>query len=229
MDYIDKNLEKNEKVLAKAKINWFIIVLPLIFLIIWEILAYGVGLFNVYTEEEFWEYTMEHNELPNGYHELDVYEQVFYGAYFSHILFGTAYFGTFEVIIIRILVQLIAFLPFIINLSVFLTNKLAVTNNRVMGKVGIFSITAIDFPIQNVETVMLKATFWGRIFHFYTLSIRGTGGSKRTIKCVSNANEVKNAVTLALKRHADDARKLQAMEIAAALAPKTQAMPAFHP
>ncbi len=206
MDYIDKNLEKNEKVLAKAKINWFIIVLPIILTIIIEIIIIiATGLFKDYTLDELIDYYNNHNgELPFGY-ELDYYSP--YGVRKNE----------FKIAIVVIVSQLLAFIPLIAGISTFLTNKLAVTNNRVMGKVGIFSITAIDFPIQNVETVMLKATFWGRIFHFYTLSIRGTGGSKRTIKCVSNANEVKNAITFALKKHADDARKLQAMEIATAL------------
>ena len=217
MDYIDKNLEKNEKVLAKAKINWFIIVLPIILTIIIEVIVGATGLFKDYTTEEIITYYDNHNgELPFGY-ELDYYSYLGYRK------------NELKIAIAIILSQLLAFIPLINGIATFLTNKLAVTNNRVMGKVGIFSIQAIDYPIQNIETVMLKATFWGRIFHFYTLSIRGTGGSKRTIKCVSNANEVKNAITLALKRHDDEARKLQAIEIAAALTPKPQAMPAFHP
>ncbi len=96
--------------------------------------------------------------------------------------------------------------------------NLAVTNKRVIGKIGVLKIQTLDYHIDKVDNVSFKAGLWGNIFHYYTVVVQG-GGDNAQIKFIgiSNANQFKNAVNEAVEKHAEEARKQQAEEIARAM------------
>ena len=102
-----------------------------------------------------------------------------------------------------------------------LNTHLVITNKRVIGKIGLLSIKNIDYPIEQVNNVELSANFWGNIFHYYDLSVRSSGSSfsdsNISFTGISNAVELKNHVTFAIEQHAEEARRLQAEEIARAM------------
>lgn len=91
-----------------------------------------------------------------------------------------------------------------------------------MGKAGILKVDTIDFPIEKVDNVTYNANIAGNIFKYYTVVVTGTSGDKKTAKMVANALNFKNAVNEAIERHAEEARKAQASEIAAAMNNKAQ-------
>lgn len=96
--------------------------------------------------------------------------------------------------------------------------NLAVTNKRVVGKIGVLKIQTLDYHIEKVDNVSFKAGLWGNLFHYYTVVVQG-GGDNAKIKFIgiSNANQFKNAVNEAIEEHAEEARKQQAAEIARAM------------
>ena len=115
-------------------------------------------------------------------------------------------------------------LPFLVVLLKFLSINLAVTNKRVIGKVGILRINTLDIPIGKVDYVQVKAGVFGNIFHYYSLRVMSAGGggydsrrAKDRFVGISNAQEFKNTVTAAIERHAEEARRAQAEEIAIAM------------
>lgn len=124
------------------------------------------------------------------------------------------------ILFIKIALSVIALLPLVLQLLVNFTTKLAVTNKRVVGKVGIVRISTIDYHIDKVDNVAYNAGLWGNLLKYYTVTITGTSGEKVSIKAISNALKFKSAITEAVEKHAEEARKAQAAEIAAAMGSK---------
>lgn len=120
---------------------------------------------------------------------------------------------------------LIGALPTLIKFLRWLTMDLALTNKRVIGKMGILSINALDFHIDKVDHVQIKAGVWGKLFHFYSLKVVSVGGANQGSErggnsqfiAIKNAPEFKNAVTEAIEQHSEEARRAQAEEIARAM------------
>ncbi len=102
---------------------------------------------------------------------------------------------------------------------------LAITNKRVVGKIGVLSINTLDVHIDKIDHVQIQANFFGRLFHYYSLKVISVGGSgfdngsskNKGFIGIANAQEFKNIVTEAIEQHAQDARKAQAEEIARAM------------
>lgn len=131
-------------------------------------------------------------------------------------------------IVIWVLFLLIGVLPFVSRLLKFLSINLALTNKRLIGKVGVLKLKTVDVPIDKLDRVGVEAGFWGNLLHYYSLTVLSVGGggadfapSKKGkgngFVGISNAQEFKNAVTAAIEQHADEARKKQAEEIAKAM------------
>lgn len=116
-----------------------------------------------------------------------------------------------------IMTLLLSLFPLIMQLLVNITTHLAITNKRIIGKVGILNVDTIDFPINKVDNVSYQGSFFGNILKYYTVKVQGSSAKPRIIKAIANAAEFKNAVTDAIDAYAEEARKAQAAEIAAAM------------
>ena len=114
---------------------------------------------------------------------------------------------------------LLGLLPLIIKIIELCCSHLCITNKRVIGKTGILRLKTLDYPIQKVDNVSIKAGILGNLFHYSTVTVLGGGGSDANIrfKGIANAAQFKNAVTEAVEKHAEEARKAQAEEIARAM------------
>ena len=120
---------------------------------------------------------------------------------------------------------LIGLIPFLKRLFTYLSINLAVTNKRVVGKVGLISIHTIDIHIDKIDHVGVTAGVFGNILHYYGLNVFSVGGAgydnrneqKDLFVGISNAQAFKDTVTRAIETHADEARKAQAEEIARAM------------
>lgn len=136
--------------------------------------------------------------------------------------------GSYAAILIWVLFFLCGFVPFLKRLLKWLSINLALTNKRVVGKVGILRINALDFHLDKIDHVQIKGTILGNLFHYYSLRIVSVGGAgfdnnRRRKKDadqfvgISNAQEFKDMATRAIELHAEEARRAQAAEIARAM------------
>ena len=71
--------------------------------------------------------------------------------------------------------------------------------------------------IDKIDNVSYNASFFGNIFKYATVQIGSVSGEKKQIGAIGNARDFKNSVTDAIEKHAEEARKAQAAEIAAAM------------
>lgn len=94
---------------------------------------------------------------------------------------------------------------------------LALTNKRLIGKTGLFSIQSTDVLIEKIDNVTISAGFFGKLFHFYTVKIESTSTAIGIYKNIYNGPEFKNAVIDAIDNRAEELRKAQAAELAAAM------------
>ncbi len=202
MDYVAKNLKKDEKIIIYAKFSkWQVIESVFVLLLI---IGVGIVVQNLFK----WIFAA----IP---------DEVMYPEILDKIT------G-----IIAKIIYVVGAIWFIIDVLSMLTSKLAVTNLRVIGKLGILSVKLTDIPINKVDSVNVEAGILGRIFGYYALSISTAGNAtvgagdaagKGTIfPAISNANQVKNAINDALEKYADETRKAQAKEIANAMNQKVE-------
>jgi len=69
------------------------------------------------------------------------------------------------------------------------TSEFAITNKRVIIKVGLIRRTTLEMNLQKIETVNVNQSIMGRIFGYGFITIVGTGGSKETFPQISRPLE----------------------------------------
>ena len=189
MDYVERNLGAGEKILLRAKVNRLSLVPSILGAILLEIVFFVIRAKLI-----------EWIGLDSSNSSKD----------------ENAILKSFDAVLI-FCVQCVALVP-VLKKAIFLAStKIAITNKRIIGKWGIIKIETIDFKIEKVDNVAYSAGFWGNIFKFYTLTFSGSGYKGVHAYNISNALEFKNKVTDAIEQHAEEARRAQAAEIAAAM------------
>jgi len=75
---------------------------------------------------------------------------------------------------------------FIAPLIEYLTSEFAITNKRVIVKVGLISRKTLEMNLQKIETVNVNQSILGRILNYGTVTIVGTGGTKEPFHYIAN-------------------------------------------
>lgn len=86
------------------------------------------------------------------------------------------------------------------------TSEFAVTNRRVIIKVGLFERRTLELNLSKIESIGIEQGFWGRLFGFGSIEVIGTGGTKEIFHRIAAPLEFRPAVQ-------------QASDIASELAP----------
>lgn len=204
--YAEKNLIKDEHIVLKAKINPLYIFKYLF----WAAVLIVLGIFLPTIVEAIIDAingeSAAADTLSGATSALASASGEVAGSSMSAIVF---YVGI-ALIVIGVIVLLCGII-FLLSMS------LAVTNKRIIGKVGVLKVHSLDLPIEKVDSVEIKATLLGRIFRWYYVLVKSPGQSLFRFPAVSNATQFKNTVTATIEKHAEEARKAQAAEIAAAM------------
>ncbi len=74
------------------------------------------------------------------------------------------------------------------------TSEFAVTDRRVLIKVGLLSVHTVELLLQKVEAIGVDQTFVGRLLDYGTLRITGTGGTVETFPLVRAPLALRDAV-----------------------------------
>lgn len=74
-----------------------------------------------------------------------------------------------------LLVFLMGVMKFAQMLVIKITTEIAVTNSRLIYKRGLIARSVGEMNIDRIESISVQQSFWGRVFNFGRLIIRGMG------------------------------------------------------
>jgi uncharacterized membrane protein YdbT with pleckstrin-like domain len=77
------------------------------------------------------------------------------------------------------------------------TSEFAVTNRRVVVKVGLVSRKTIELNLEKVESIGVEQTILGRILDYGTIVIIGTGGTREPFRSIRDPLGFRRAVNQA--------------------------------
>jgi uncharacterized membrane protein YdbT with pleckstrin-like domain len=83
---------------------------------------------------------------------------------------------------------------FIVPLVARATSEFAVTNRRVIIKVGLVSRKTVELNLEKVESIGVEQTILGRILGSGTLVVVGTGGTREPFRRIADPMGFRRAV-----------------------------------
>ena len=130
-------------------------------------------------------------------------------------------------ILLGLILGLCTLIPFYKHLVTILTLQVVLTNKRLISKVGLFRIRALDIPVEKLDHIEIRSTLIGSLVRNFEVEIASVSGADGTMKIrkktvrtfcgISNAKKLRNVLQQVIEQHADAMRKLQAQEIASAM------------
>ena len=75
------------------------------------------------------------------------------------------------------------------------TTEIAVTDRRVVLKRGFIRRHTVEMNMQNVESVDVDQTQFGRLFNYGTVTIRGTGSTLESFRMIDHPLKLRSAIT----------------------------------
>lgn len=82
------------------------------------------------------------------------------------------------------------------------TTELAITNKKIIGKVGFFSQSSIELPLNKIESIDIVQTLPGKMFNYADVIIVGSGGSTLKLSAILDAYEFRKNVLEAIDIYA---------------------------
>jgi uncharacterized membrane protein YdbT with pleckstrin-like domain len=138
---------------------------------------------------------VEKNLLPN--------EQVTYWAKLHWIIFATPILVLLVAIAICILGANWMVCAFVAGIGVVMflppwmrsaSSEFAVTNKRVLIKVGLISRHSLELLLKQIEGIGVDQTLLGRILGYGTITVVGTGGTNEAFRMIANPLEFRRQV-----------------------------------
>jgi uncharacterized membrane protein YdbT with pleckstrin-like domain len=74
------------------------------------------------------------------------------------------------------------------------TSEFAITDKRVLVKVGLVRRHTLELLLAKVETIGVDQGVFGRLFDYGTIIVTGTGGTKEPFKAIANPLEFRKQV-----------------------------------
>jgi hypothetical protein len=108
-------------------------------------------------------------------------------------------------------VTLIVLGNILLAISTFRRNatEMAVTNKRIIIKVGFLTKRTIELFLSKVESVGVEQTVFGRMMGFGSLTVRGTGGTNEPFSHVADPLEFRRQVQHQIESHLNPSTEAQ--------------------
>ncbi len=97
-------------------------------------------------------------------------------------------------VVVGILFILVALFLALVRFIRVATSEFAVTNKRVLVKVGLVRRHTLELLLTKVETIGIDQDLLGRLFNYGTIIVTGTGGTKEPFKDIANPLEFRRQV-----------------------------------
>ena len=95
--------------------------------------------------------------------------------------------------------------------------ELAVTNKRVVGKVGVLNTKALDAPLNKIQSANVTQKLGGKIFNYSTVHIHTAAGEYH-FENIKNGDAFKNLLLAQIDQYEQDKIAEQAKQMASAMA-----------
>lgn len=95
---------------------------------------------------------------------------------------------------IAVLCILVGLVWFVMALLRYITNEFAITNKRVIIKIGVIRRMTLEMNLDKVESVSVDQSILGRILDYGTLVVSGTGSTKQPFKEIAGPIKFKKIV-----------------------------------
>lgn len=165
--YVTANLMPGERVVHTTRLHWIVFVRPIFGVIAFVVLVFVVRAVT----PDIIEKRLAATEFPTA-ENIDQISDIIQWS-----LLGAA--GA-------------SFLLLVSKLISFLTSEFAVTNKRVIVKVGFIWRRALDLMLRKIESVHVEQGVFGRLLDYGTLIICGSGGTREPFSTVSAPIEFRN-------------------------------------
>ena len=76
----------------------------------------------------------------------------------------------------------------------YATSEFALTNKKVIAKVGFIRRQSIELMLQKIESVNISQPIMGRMLGYGTITVTGTGGVKTPFKNITDPIKLKNQI-----------------------------------
>ena len=76
----------------------------------------------------------------------------------------------------------------------YLSSEFAITNKRVVIKVGFFNRKTLEMVLAKIETIRVDQSILGRVFNYGTIVVTGTGGTNEPFRSIANPLEFRRQV-----------------------------------
>lgn len=94
--------------------------------------------------------------------------------------------------------------------------ELAITNKRIIGKVGVFNTQTLDAPLNKIQNAGEKQGFWGKIFNYSVITIN-TAAGEYIFPCIKNGAKFKGMIMGQIDQYEEDRIAQQAQQMASAM------------
>ncbi len=108
-------------------------------------------------------------------------------------------------------------IPLIVRIIKYKNFNLAVTNKRIVGKVGVINTKALDAPLNKIQNCSVKQGLWGKVFNYGTITVNTAAGEYK-FDGVKSANDFKNGIMAQIDEYEEERMKQQASQMAQAMA-----------
>jgi len=97
---------------------------------------------------------------------------------------------------IGLLVGVIGVVMGAVALARYTTSEFAVTNRRVIIKVGVLGRRSLEVELNRIEGIDVEQSAFGRLFDYGTIGVRGIGGTEESFPAI--------AAPLAFRKHVQE-------------------------
>ena len=190
MNYILESLGPNEKIIHVGRFHWFYDVSAYLWIIMGIVAMFVVLGVSVYFNIE--------TSIPNQYKVPQFHDKAWEA-------FKDKKGGYFQIALnLPIGLKMLAFAMFIAGLYSFskmmvikASTEIAVTNKRLVYKVGVVSRSVGEIDIFRIEGVNVLQGVLGRIFGYGRIAVRGTGVGAVTLPPIANPITFRKAIDFA--------------------------------
>lgn len=176
MTYVKDNLTGNEDLIFEGQLHWMVFKTPMLYLVgglfFWfDGLGWVVRIFNMEGVSRTFGFTSLVQRIENAT---------------GMPSFGVVAFSFFVIGMIYLIIRTIR----------YFTTEIALTNQRVLVKVGFIRRDAVELLLSKIEATMIKQTALGRLFDYGTVSFIGTGGTGGTFRNICKPIEFHKKVQM---------------------------------